>query len=59
MSIPSILTRGHGSGRYSFRIWSPEGCPTTAPIPDGPAEGTTINIDHLVDDYYDVKGWEK
>ena len=21
------------------------------PIPDGPAEGTTINIDHLVDDY--------
>ena len=29
------------------------------PIPDGPAEGTTINIDHLVDDYYDVKGWER
>jgi hypothetical protein len=28
-------------------------------IPDGPAEGTTINIDHLVDDYYDVKGWNK
>jgi aldehyde:ferredoxin oxidoreductase len=29
------------------------------PIPDGPAAGTTINIDHLVDDYYDVKGWDK
>jgi len=29
------------------------------PIPDGPAKGTTINIDHLVDDYYEVKGWKK
>jgi aldehyde:ferredoxin oxidoreductase len=28
------------------------------PIPDGPAEGTTIDIHKLVDDYYDVKGWE-
>ena len=29
------------------------------PIPDGPAEGTVINIDRLVKDYYDVKGWER
>ena len=29
------------------------------PIPDGPAKGTTINIDRLVEDYYDVKGWER
>jgi aldehyde:ferredoxin oxidoreductase len=28
-------------------------------IPDGPAEGTTINIDRLVDDYYEVKGWKE
>ncbi len=29
------------------------------PIPDGPAAGTTIDIDRLVGDYYDVKGWER
>jgi len=29
------------------------------PIPDGPSKGTTIDIDRLVDDYYQVKGWEK
>jgi len=29
------------------------------PIPDGPAKGTTIDIDRLVGDYYDVKGWER
>ena len=28
------------------------------PIPDGPAQGTTINIHRLVDDYYEVKGWK-
>jgi aldehyde:ferredoxin oxidoreductase len=28
------------------------------PIPDGPAKGTTINIQRLVRDYYDVKGWK-
>ncbi|MFC1661872.1 aldehyde ferredoxin oxidoreductase family protein [Gemmatimonadota bacterium] len=29
------------------------------PIPDGPSEGTIIDIDRLVKDYYDVKGWER
>ena len=29
------------------------------PIPDGPAQGVTIDIDRLVQDYYDVKGWER
>ncbi len=29
------------------------------PIPDGPAKGTTINIQKLVNDYYQEKGWEK
>jgi len=28
------------------------------PIPDGPAQGTTINIRRLVKDYYREKGWE-
>ncbi len=28
------------------------------PIPDGPAKGTTINIQRLVKDYYKEKGWE-
>ena len=28
------------------------------PIPDGPAKGTTINIDRLVKDYYKEKGWD-
>jgi aldehyde:ferredoxin oxidoreductase len=28
------------------------------PIPDGPAEGTVIDIQRLVEDYYQVKGWE-
>jgi aldehyde:ferredoxin oxidoreductase len=28
------------------------------PIPDGPSEGTTINISKLVRDYYREKGWE-
>jgi aldehyde:ferredoxin oxidoreductase len=28
------------------------------PIPDGPAAGTTIDIDRLVEDYYKEKGWE-
>jgi aldehyde:ferredoxin oxidoreductase len=28
------------------------------PIPDGPAKGTTIDIDRLVQDYYKEKGWE-
>ena len=27
------------------------------PIPDGPAKGTTIDIDRLVKDYYKEKGW--
>jgi aldehyde:ferredoxin oxidoreductase len=27
------------------------------PLPDGPSKGTTINIDKLVKDYYEVKGW--
>jgi len=29
------------------------------PIPDGPSKGTVINIDRLVEDYYEVKGWER
>jgi len=29
----------------------------TAPIPDGPAVGTTIDIDRMVKDYYREKGW--
>ncbi len=29
------------------------------PIPDGPAKGTTIDIGRLVEDYYEVKGWNK
>ncbi|MFG1691056.1 aldehyde ferredoxin oxidoreductase family protein [Gemmatimonadota bacterium] len=29
------------------------------PIPDGPSAGTVIDIDHLVKDYYKVKGWEE
>jgi aldehyde:ferredoxin oxidoreductase len=28
------------------------------PIPDGPAKGTTIDINKLVRDYYREKGWE-
>jgi len=28
------------------------------PIPDGPAKGTTIDINRLVRDYYKEKGWE-
>jgi aldehyde:ferredoxin oxidoreductase len=28
------------------------------PIPDGPAQGTTINIRKLVEDYYKEKGWD-
>ena len=28
------------------------------PIPDGPAEGTTIDIGKMVQDYYAEKGWE-
>jgi aldehyde:ferredoxin oxidoreductase len=28
------------------------------PIPDGPAQGTTIDIRRLVTDYYTEKGWE-
>ncbi len=28
------------------------------PIPDGPSKGTVIDIDRLVKDYYEVKGWE-
>jgi len=28
------------------------------PIPDGPAKGTTIDIQKLVDDYYREKGWK-
>ena len=31
---------------------------TEHPIPDGPAKGTTIDIEHLVKDYYKEKGWE-
>ena len=29
------------------------------PIPDGPSKGTVIDIDRMVKDYYDVKGWER
>ncbi len=29
------------------------------PMPDGPAQGTTIDIRRLVDDYYKEKGWER
>ena len=29
------------------------------PIPDGPSKGTVINIDKLVEDYYEVKGWKR
>ena len=29
------------------------------PIPDGPSKGTIIDIDRLVEDYYEVKGWEQ
>ena len=28
------------------------------PIPDGPSKGTVIDIDRLVKDYYEIKGWE-
>jgi aldehyde:ferredoxin oxidoreductase len=28
------------------------------PIPDGPAKGTTIDIQRLVNDYYKEKGWK-
>jgi aldehyde:ferredoxin oxidoreductase len=28
------------------------------PIPDGPAKGTTIDIQRLVNDYYQEKGWK-
>ena len=28
------------------------------PIPDGPAKGTTIDIQKLVRDYYKEKGWD-
>jgi len=28
------------------------------PIPDGPAKGTTIDIDRMVRDYYRIKGWD-
>jgi aldehyde:ferredoxin oxidoreductase len=29
------------------------------PIPDGPAKGTVIDIDRMVGDYYEVKGWKR
>ncbi len=29
------------------------------PIPDGPSKGTVIDIDRLVGDYYEVKGWKR
>jgi aldehyde:ferredoxin oxidoreductase len=29
------------------------------PIPDGPSQGTTIDIDKLVKDYYVEKGWQR
>lgn len=29
------------------------------PIPDGPSQGTTIDIDRLVSDYYKEKGWDR
>ena len=28
------------------------------PIPDGPSKGAVIDIDRLVKDYYEIKGWE-
>ena len=31
---------------------------TDHPIPDGPAEGTTIDIKTMVEDYYREKGWD-
>jgi aldehyde:ferredoxin oxidoreductase len=29
------------------------------PIPDGPAKGTVIDIDRMVQDYYKEKGWKE
>ena len=29
------------------------------PLPDGPAEGQTVNLDPLLDAYYAYRGWNK
>ena len=29
------------------------------PLPDGPAEGQTVNLDPLLDAYYEYRGWDK
>jgi aldehyde:ferredoxin oxidoreductase len=29
------------------------------PMPDGPAKGETVNLDLLLDAYYDYRGWDK
>ncbi|MHA1885602.1 MAG: aldehyde ferredoxin oxidoreductase C-terminal domain-containing protein, partial [Promethearchaeota archaeon] len=29
------------------------------PMPEGPAKGETVNLDILLDAYYDYRGWDK
>jgi aldehyde:ferredoxin oxidoreductase len=32
---------------------------TTEPMPDGPAKGRVCNLDPMLNDYYDVRGWTR
>jgi aldehyde:ferredoxin oxidoreductase len=32
---------------------------TTEPMPDGPAKGRVCNLDPMLDEYYDVRGWTR
>ena len=29
------------------------------PMPEGPAEGHTVELEHLLDAYYEYRGWSK
>lgn len=29
------------------------------PMPDGPAKGQVVNLDAMLDDYYEIRGWDK
>jgi len=29
------------------------------PLPEGPAEGQVVNLDPLLDAYYEIRGWDK
>jgi aldehyde:ferredoxin oxidoreductase len=32
---------------------------TREPLPRGPTQGSTVDIDRMVDEYYDLHGWKK